>query len=353
MIARAESQLPPSDRAEQPDEPNAPVVVGKSKPGAEIDQALRARIKARLGENLTQSELARQIRVSVSTINRWINDVPAGDVGHLEWLLEKWEKDIDERIDLSRINVPTALTGRVAGVLTSVARTSDFALMTGRAGIGKTCGIQLYVVENPTAIVLTASQLHGNAEAMVRDLWRESGTQKRKTERALSKNDILVARYKDSNILIIIDDAHELTASGLKWAKGFHNRTGCPIVLSGNPSMLDKIRMMPDEDQFTSRIGQNRKLVLTPDDEKELAALMLRQFAPRHQDELNVLAIQVCGKRGFARKLKKQLRLALEILDGGIKHDNDAIKALAEKGYTDAQIAFKLAAGQLLTVEDE
>jgi hypothetical protein len=110
---------------------------------------------------------------------------------------------------------------------------------------------------------------------------------------------------------------------------------------------------LPDEDQFTSRIGQVRKIKMTPNDGHEMSELLLDQYAPSFKRELAKQAFAVAMGRGHSRRLKKQLRLTLDMLEGGLDPKDEYIKQLRQGGRSEAQIAFDLAATQLLTVEED
>jgi uncharacterized membrane protein len=127
--------------------------------------------------------------------------------------------------------------------------------------------------------------------------------------------------------------------------------TRMPVMLVGNPAGLDKIKRMTDEDQYTSRVGFCPRWALTEEDSKELTAVLLAQYAPALREDLFAAALQVACKRGFGRKLKHQLCLTLDILDGGLNERSKAVKEMKAGGMTDAQIAFRLADAQLLKVD--
>ncbi|HEY3913660.1 MAG TPA: AAA family ATPase [Verrucomicrobiae bacterium] len=344
----AENQLPPSDRTEQPDPPEAGKIV-KS-----FDPDLRRQFdEFKSKQNLSISEISQMLKVSSGLISKYLNKKPEGDVAKLEGLIRFLIDNEPLRENLRRDLRKTAIAGRVINIITSVANTNDFAILFSRAGVGKSCGCKLFVAEYKTAALLEAAECHGTSEAMTMDLWDLTGARVRKEERGRKKNDILVLRFKDSNRPVIIDDAHLLTTGGLRWARSFHDRTGCPVVLVGNPGIVDKIKAMQDEDQFTSRIGQYREIKVSRADSRELAALLLDHYRPDCKEELMEMAIEVCSKRGFARKLKKQLLLINDILAGGIDDTNESVKALRRKNMTDCQIAFAMAHTQLLTVKEE
>ena len=343
-----DNELPPGDRAERPDPPEASAP--SEIPGRVLDRYLHEQIKAKLTPDFSQAELARQLGVSAAALNKWIKGKPVGDVEKLEFKLQAWLNGAMERIDLTRELRHTPVTQEVCAIIRSIIKTNDLGIVTGRAGIGKTCGAQLFLLEDPMATLLTADYCHGSAECMVSDLRRKNSIRRRKID-PMGFNDIVVERFTGTNRPLMIDNAHALTMGGLRWAYAFHNRTGCPVVLIGNPLIEQKILALPDEDQFTTRTGQFQAVgVFDNKSAKELASLLLDQYAPHLKADLLAQATDICRARGYARRLKKQIRVALGILEGGLS-DKTVIKDLRAQGFTDAQIAFNLAATQLLTLK--
>ena len=338
--------LPPSDRTEGPDLQPARA----EKPAIVQDLELHKKITALLGPDFSQSDLGREIGVSPTAVNRWVNNKPVGDVLGLEEKIRFWLATIDERVDLQREVKETALTQRVAKILRSISRTNDLGILTGRAGIGKSCSLRLFRLQEPLAVLLTADYRHGNADCMIEDLWREARARRRMDDPS-RPGDILVARFRGSNRLLMIDNAHSLTTGGLKWAYAFHNQTGCPVALIGNPLIKKTVSSLPDEDQYTTRTGQFREVLFEAKDAAELSALLLDQYAPDLKKDLLAPARQTCQSRGYGRRLKKQIRLAQEILELRLP-DNKTVKAMRQDGAVDSQIAFELADGLLLKVEE-
>lgn len=368
MNGVAERQLPPSDRSELPEDASAtrPYLGDASsqklmgpalgqplgallslKESAQIDQGLQGRINARLAmPNISQSDIARSARISGSMLSKWLNNKPEGDWQKLQEVLNKWDLEFDEREDLKRDIKPTLVTDWVVSVITRMARRKALGVLTAPAGTGKTCGCQLYCADNPRAVMLTAGVLHGNAAAMVNELWQKSRARRRISEKGLSQAEILKLRWKGSDAPIIIDEFDKLTVSGFGWVKDFFDFTACPILLTGNYRGLEKIRRLPDADQWTSRIREDRKLQLGGSPahplnaaaRRQLAALMIEQYAPDFRSELLEAAIVVVGKKGYARRLKFQLQMALDLMDG-------------DKSLT-AREAFQMAPTQMLTLDE-
>ncbi len=343
--------LPPSDRTEVADpagaeSPALPIAAVK-----EFDRDLQMQLREHVSEDFPQAALARKMGASPAAVSDYLAGKPRGDVENFEQRARNFLALQAEAVDLLHVPSENRISKEVGSSLRRVKSMGDFGLITGGAGAGKSCGIELFQKENPLAGVITASQMHGDDTAMLTDAWDICGFRFGKNKERLRKFDLFVKKAKGTGRLFIVDDAHFLTRSGLKFWWSVYAKTGCPVDLTGNPSIIKNILRLPDEDQFLSRIGIHTQVLVTTDDAENLAGLILDRYAPEIKAQLMKLATAVCGKRGHGRRCKKQLRLALDILEKGV----DAKKAadLQRQGVTDAQFAFRMAATQLLTVENE
>jgi hypothetical protein len=129
-----------------------------------------------------------------------------------------------------------------------------------------------------------------------------------------SRGEFLTGRFKGSRRLVVVDNAQRLTAGARQWLFDFHDATGCPIALLGNPEILDKIRL---SDQQFSRVGLRREI--KGGDARGDAGSMVRLHWPEVAEDaaLLALAVSVVKGRGHLRALKKQLLLARDIFTNG------------------------------------
>jgi len=99
-----------------------------------------------------------------------------------------------------------------------------------------------------------------------------------------------------------------MTASARQWIFDFHDATGCPIALVGNPEVLSAIR---ENDQQFSRIGLRTEV--KGDKASADVDRLISIHWPAAAESLNGAAIKVIKERGHLRALKKQLLLARDI----------------------------------------
>jgi DNA transposition AAA+ family ATPase len=220
----------------------------------------------------------------------------------------------------------------VAKVCEQIRKTYDVGLITGAAGVGKTCGGILYQQENPSAIRITVNRWNADPAGIEGLLMAELETRgfKANEERPGAW---LVRKLAGSYRIVIIDNAQRLPEDSLKWVFDFHDATECPVALIGNPEVLDKIRA---NDQLFSRIGICEEIEMK--DPEKVAGALLKQFCPEHADALLGDATEIVKQagRGHGRTLRKQLLIFRDFIQ------TDAMKK------TDPADVFKSAGSKLV-----
>ncbi len=303
------NSLPPSDRDE---------ILACNEP-------LRSEAEAfRLSLPLSQADMSRELGISPSALSKWLNKKPEGDIVSLESLVADWLKSRPAREKLKLALFPTAVSRRLASHLEHVRRTNGVAVITGPAGLGKTCAAKIYFAENPTSVLLTAAAYRGNAAAMTRLLWNQVSTRGWK-RRDGPRADYLVEKFRESNRLIVVDNCHRLTRGAIEWLFDFHDDTGCSLAFIGNPVFHSTLERLADNDQHLSRTGIFPNLTMT--EPKVMAEKMLEAWNPSAKASLLAMASNVVAHRGHCRALRMQLGLTRELISGGISDVADAFRA--------------------------
>lgn len=265
-----------------------------------------------LGENptFTQAALARKLGVSPSTLNRYLSGKPEGNVQKLEALLGDVLKAEEERKRDGVVLIETAVSQLIEGAIEEIRQNGDMGCIFGPPGVGKTCGIKLYVRNHPTTLLITASEWDGSGTDMRHLIWEDIDSRGWSTKKG-SQAHFLVERFRGSDRPFIIDECHELKRTGRKFWRHFHDATGCPIIYAGKEKeFMDKVA---EDSQHYSRIGYIKRL--SADTTENTAEAMVLQYTPTGWAEISDLAMQVVKEAdgGHARSLRKQLRLALSI----------------------------------------
>lgn len=291
-----------------------------------FSEPLRAELQAyKEAHEYSLKDLARQLDYSEGTLSRYLSGKPEGDVEALEALIADALKTGQRRVSsLGMVLFETSVSQQFDRVCETIQKTNDFGLVHSPAGLGKTSAGKRWLGAHPTSLLCTAARWTANRQHRKGDTNGIEGLifnalDTRAWKRTQRRAEFMVERLKGSNRLLMIDNAHRLSTGGLQWMFDFHDETECPVVLIGNPEVLDLIRA---SDQMYSRIGLCRELKLK--DTAKAAEQMLRQYAPEHLEELRALATKVAGNQGHLRTLKKHLRLVPEILPAA---KGDAVQA--------------------------
>jgi DNA transposition AAA+ family ATPase len=289
----------------------------KSKEPKEFDEALQSQLETyRKERGLSMAGLAAQLGCHESAVSKYLSGKPAGNVKRFESIASDVMKNAERQKNIKIQLLATSVSRDIHATLDTIRKTNDFGLITGNAGIGKTCGIEKYLFANPSAVRIVAYTWCANGPAVFDAIWNAID---QKWKGNISKITYLVERFRNSDRLLLIDNAHRLRNSGLKFLFDFHDETGIPICLVGNPEIVDVLKR---NDQQFSRIGLHKHFdnidpyLSEPGSGNgpapKVAKAIINQIAPQFAD-CETLAEKVIAGKGHARALRKQLSLADEL----------------------------------------
>ena len=116
---------------------------------------------------------------------------------------------------------------------------NDIICIYGAPGIGKTVTVNWWVETHPNSICFTASPNIHNGRDVMEEILEAIGKKQTGRNKALEKS--IVQILKGSNRAIIIDEAHFLRLSALETLRRIHDITDVPLILVGNPAIMDII----------------------------------------------------------------------------------------------------------------
>lgn len=130
---------------------------------------------------------------------------------------------------------------------------NDVIVVYGPPGVGKTCTVRRYAAENPATLLITASPNIANGIEIMEEILEALGKKAEGGKR--TKQKAVINALQRSNRTIIIDEAHFLTFKGLETLRTIFDATRCPLVLCGNPKIMEMIteRNKSVTGQFFSR----------------------------------------------------------------------------------------------------
>jgi len=270
------------------------------------------------GSKWSNSKFASRIGFSVAVLSQYLNEDGnkySGDIAGLEHKIDDFLRNESRRrasgIETSTSDVSTELRA----ALEYVRKTNSIGEIFAESGEGKTRGLDLYLQDNPTAILFRVrswSRDLQSIEGAMFDVVGRAGYDKQ-TKRAV----FLVQKLRDSDRLIIVDDAHKLTKPALQWLFDLHDETNCPIGLVGTFALEDTLNEDP---QRSSRVGISYPIKTR--NVRPLIAHMVKQLIPDANGEAGILcdlAEEDARQHGHYRNVHQRLKLAVELKEGNSK----------------------------------
>ncbi len=193
---------------------------------------------------VTQAALAKQIGISSGALSSFLT-------GNYRGNNENIAKKLLAAVESAEVRENAVLTVKEPEIIeTNIMREMWFGLdyaskrnsivvIYGDPGIGKTVAIETYVKTNINAIFLTAGPNTRSGRDIMEELLEAGNKKAEGRNRLLEKN--IIAMLKGSNRMIIIDEAHFLRLDGLETLRRIYDATKCPLVMVGNPKIMEII----------------------------------------------------------------------------------------------------------------
>lgn len=257
---------------------------------------------------ITNRQLSKELGTNETAVVKYLNGKPEGDVAKLEAAADSLMRSALKRVQARSTLTSTNVTDDMESAFETIRKTNDVGLVAGASGIGKTCGCALYLMKNPICILISASTLMHSKEAVIGMIWNEVKPRDWNTSHGTHLQ-VIGRRLGGANRMIIVDDAHRLSRSGLRAVFAIHDLTESPVALAVFDNEVENL--VAADGQLYSRIGLRMPLKLKSTE--ELARHLIEQFAPDSGEELVDLSLQVIREQGHGRALRKQLLLARDI----------------------------------------
>lgn len=273
------------------------------------DIAAVGRIKAWItARGYTQAALARLARVSASSLNQIIKGSYATSPAPLLVSIESAIRHADETTADAVAPVETS-TYKLATTACSMARRyRNFAVLSGFVGTGKTFALKHYASTTPNTHLIEADPTM-TPTGLVKLLARLVGV----TE-AVSVGDkfsTVVDQLKDTDSLLIVDEAETLTPQQLHTLRRLRDKANIGIVLAGTEHLTGILKPAHGQfDQIRSRTGFWPPTVqgISQDD---AAALVQSAFGTEEVAD-DVVARLYAYSKGSARMLVEGLIAAIK-----------------------------------------
>lgn len=198
----------------------------------------------------SQSWLAKRSRVSASLVNqvlkgRYGTERGSSPTPHITKMLQAIThfEETEERVPVVQTSV-----FKLAQLCCNAVRTDrTMGAFTGIVGTGKTFALKHYVSTHPNTYLLRGRR-GLNAPALIKRLIAITGTHIEKRAQLDDKFDALIDALADTDSLLIVDEAENITDMALHYIRTLHDETGMGVVLAGTEDLLGKV--MPESSIF-------------------------------------------------------------------------------------------------------
>jgi DNA transposition AAA+ family ATPase len=231
---------------------------------------LQNEFKQFLAENPKWSltKVAKKIGKSVATLSQWKSGKYAGDVSAINKSIEAFLEGQAQVGTIPREDfefVETEIMRQIKKAAQMCEFGNQMRIMVGRSGIGKTTGLRKYV-EQKSGVILVEAYQGITKKKFVEKLARAAGYAP-STSFAETLED-LFTNLKDSERLIIIDEAEHLPVAALDAVRRIHDFTNCGVLLIGVGRLLNLLSMnQKDYGYIYNRCGLPVRLPLISEDD--------------------------------------------------------------------------------------
>lgn len=275
---------------------------------------LRRHLTGYLADNgLSQERAGKEIGVSASALNQWVqgkykgdNDAITGKL--LIWLASRERRSATIQTFAVHGYTETDTSARIMNVLAFAQSAGDLSVIYGGAGVGKTTTIRHYATFNPNVWITTMRPDTSSVASCLEEIGEAMGVRTGSRANRLSRD--ICRRLEDTNGLLVIDEAQHLTVAAIEAVRSIHDATGIGLVLCGNESVYARLTggtRAATFAQLFSRVG--KRLRLTRATRKDVTAIAER-YGIAGERELSTL-IGISQKPGALRGVVKTLRLAI------------------------------------------
>lgn len=281
------------------------------------DRPLRALVRDAIETDpgLSQGKVAKEIGqgVSSATLSQWLNGSYAGNNARIESLVGNWYETYQER--RARNGLPdapdyiaTPTAEKIEAGLRYGQLAQDIVIIYGPAGISKTKTCQHYQTQAPGVVMATMTPATCSVVSCLEEI--AGALNIRDTPRsAAALQRLIVTRLRNTNGLLIIDEAQHLTVQALDEVRSIHDTCLIGVALVGNETVYSRMtggNRAPYLDRLFSRVG--KRVALRGATDADIEALIGAWKI--HDANCRTQIREIARRPGALRVLTKVLRLA-------------------------------------------
>lgn len=284
----------------------------------------------------TEAQFARLARVTHAALSTWLQGKYAANPANIE---AKFRDVLEGRATSNRLPdakpLENTVTEEIADLLDIARGTDTIAVAHGRAGIGKSVALALYVAQKPRTILIKLTPESASGPGLRRAIFRALGQPKGAPGETMFE--ACVGKVANAAQLFVLDDAHLLTRSGFAWLVGFHDATRAGIALVGNPEIVETAKHLP---QWHTRIAAIEEVdfpaVKKCSELSAAARHLLRHWLANFPDAIKTLDQPVCEIANKTRNLRdvaQVLRFVRHLMLKGVEPSPAITAAVASKRF--------------------
>ncbi|HBC0987593.1 TPA: AAA family ATPase [Escherichia coli] len=194
-------------------------------------------------QEITGAQLARETSLSQAAVSQWLREKYTGDNDAVARTLATWlaaRNSVQTALPVIPDYIETPTAAKITAALTYAQLTHTIALIYGNPGVGKTQALKQYAVGGNNVWRLTASKSRTNELETMYELALEMGIDDAPYQRgALSR--LLRRRLRDTNSLIIIDEADWLNHDAIEELRILQEECNIGLAFAGNHKVYDRL----------------------------------------------------------------------------------------------------------------
>ena len=300
-------------------------------------EALRTRMRAHLETHgASIGEAARGIGMSAPAVTSWLGAKYRGDNDRVARLVARW-LDTEHALEEMRTrglerHVELSVTMSVQLLAAHAQADRDLVLAYGAAGAGKSWALERFCAERSAAWYVSMSPAESTCAAVLRAV-AEALDAGAGTTGAAALARLVVGQLSGRNALLVVDEAHHLSAANLDMLRCVYDRAKCGLVLAGNDPLWSRLASGARAAQLVSRVGA-RKRFTAPTEADALAlaeGLMQREPAGKGRKAVLGAARGLGGLRAVGKLVAQAMVFARADYRESVG-DADLVDAAAHMG---------------------
>lgn len=284
----------------------------------ELIKTVYAKIK---DMGINQVEASKKIGISKAALSMWLTNKYTGDIGSVEHKVQLWLNNakVAKAIKHNLPNAPayfeTPTSKRIMAALAYAQMASDLAIVHGGAGNSKTLTLNKYAQENPNVWVVDVTPCSSTPAGLLRVIC-QTLKERCTTGTTFQMEQRIRERLRDTNGLLIIDEAQFLGERAIECVRRFADMSEVGVVLCGNDIVYAQLtgnsRRSAEFAQLFSRVG--KRVRITKPSAADVNALC--QAWGITTDKERRMVATIANKPGALRMCTKVLRFASLIANG-------------------------------------